>query len=96
VADGGYEIIGAFQDLDHSKVPYTERELEEARDTCLEWKVAFLDAAASHQYLAFLESPSEEPKWQRRHLHRFFWGLRATYPDSNLSGRFIVGNHGRS
>jgi len=81
----GYESIGTFQDL--SNVPYTDKEAEELRTPCLDWKERLIKRIAKYDYLAYLRNPSYLNLYVRKSSTLYgFWEDANTIPDLRYSG----------
>jgi hypothetical protein len=86
--DEGYTTIGDFQDLSHSGVNYTQKELNKRRKDCLEWKDDFVDHDKKYDYKTFASNPSTQELFYRPsdELSQFYWQYVGVYPVFSKSG----------
>jgi len=84
--DGGYEVIGAFQDLPHSGANYTEADVIRLREPCILWKATFLANSKKWNYFEYLRNPSLRTLYHRPSVPGFFWKLSGVLPDLRYSG----------
>ena len=84
--DEGYESIGMFQDLDHTHVEYSKKDLIRYLDMCLKWKSSFIHLVDTHGYLNYLSRPSMNTLFTRDHISPLFWGCCNIRPSLDLDG----------
>jgi len=84
--DSGYELVGAFQDLDHSGIDYTELDVIPLRTPCLEWKKTFLVNQQKQKYLDYLRNPSYLKLYPRDTVPTYFWNVAGAAPSLKYSG----------
>ncbi|GKY90751.1 hypothetical protein MPSEU_000048000 [Mayamaea pseudoterrestris] len=73
--DGGYETIGTFLDLDHSRVKYTTKMETKHRDKVLDWLEEFRKYAFTHDVLSmFQPPPSHFGTYEHYKESHLFWG----------------------
>jgi len=85
--DDGYEIIGDFQDLNHSDVDYSHHEEEKRRQICLDWIIHFENLNGKHNFALVVKSASLGHFFYRssKDLSPFFWGSIQALPLLSLS-----------
>jgi len=84
----GYTTIGDFQDLAHSGVNYTKKQLEKLRDACLQWKSGFQQNQLKYDYDVYVQKISTSELFYRdpSELSAFYWQYVDVYPEFGLSG----------
>jgi len=70
--DDGYTLVGNFQDLDHSHVSYTEKDLETRRNATLDWKESFVALEAKYDVVNFVSGP-ELMMYTHLNESSFYW-----------------------
>jgi len=85
--DDGYEIIGDFQDLNHSDVDYSKHEEEKRRQVCLDWIIHFENLNGKHNFALVVKSASLGRFFERpsKDLSSFFWGSVQALPSQSLT-----------
>jgi hypothetical protein len=79
--DRGYEVIGAFQDLDHAHIEYTPQMFGAARDAVVQWRrdwERFHDQNGYEFVVDYLRSPG--PDSYRHRESRLFWKTMDAVP----------------
>jgi len=89
--DSGYELIGTFQDLDHSNVSYSQQDVIRLRTPCIIWIKNFYKSAEKHNYRDYIRNPSCHTLYHRPSLAGFFWKLTSVVPSLLLSGPQNIG-----
>ncbi|KAL6750061.1 hypothetical protein V8C86DRAFT_2823067 [Haematococcus lacustris] len=84
--DAGYEVLGDFQDLDHSGVNYTQVDEVERRGACLAWQAMFLGNLQSNEYHEFVSAPVNGSLYRHHHTSRLFWGYGGVEPVATTTG----------
>jgi len=83
--DEGYTLVGDFQDLDHSKVNYTQTDLDQKRGACLDWKERFQQLVGQYDVDAFLDAPGET-SFKHAKESSFYWKKVAQRPAGMTDG----------
>ncbi|PNW87368.1 hypothetical protein CHLRE_02g119950v5 [Chlamydomonas reinhardtii] len=85
--DEGYEVLGDFQDLDHSLVEYNQTDMEVKRAVCLDWQRRISRHSATDRYLEFVSTPLHSDElYTHKHSSKLFWGYNGVTPDTALTG----------
>jgi len=83
--DEGYTLVGDFQDLDHSKVNYTQADLNQRLGACLDWKSRFEQLQGQYDVDAFLASPNAA-SFKHDKESSFYWKKVAQRPKGTTDG----------
>eukprot|EP00656_Telonema_subtile_P054510 TRINITY_DN8174_c0_g4_i1.p1 TRINITY_DN8174_c0_g4~~TRINITY_DN8174_c0_g4_i1.p1 ORF type:complete len:636 (+),score=131.56 TRINITY_DN8174_c0_g4_i1:97-2004(+) len=86
-ADAGYEKIGDFQDLAHSKVNYTKADVDKLRGVVTDWKKGWQTDLASFDYGTYVASATEGTTTSRKHLSKFFWSKHSFQPNPDVDAQ---------
>lgn len=91
----GYELVGYFQDLDHSGVDYSEELLEKRLKDVVDWTVGFALFRQQHHVEQFVFLGAKPDQCTRQQSSHLFWADMEILPCGHDLAKASVQNLGR-